>query len=99
MYAACNLDLLLIQLGKITSSAPAAANYLTAVYYELTDYVSEDETVKANSDLYTLEQMVADTETYDDESIGKQCAILLSNIIQFVVPVAEVNTFGYESGE
>ena len=92
MYADCYLELLMIQVGKITNSSAAGMNFGQTVLFTLMETYQD-----SVGNLYDLNVAAADYEDEDDDySIGLLLGYVFSENMQWTVPTFKVNEFGGE---
>ena len=90
MYADCYVELLLIQMGKITNNSAAAGNFLQTVAISLYETY-----IETTGNLFTLNELIAAGGT--DKEIGFQLGVVVQETFQWTVPTFKVNEFGVES--
>ena len=90
MYADCYLELLMIQLGKISSSSAAGMNFAQTIWITLYQTYGESEGY-----LKELNDLAASyTDSSNDEELGWYCGKVFSENLQWVVPTFKVDEFG-----
>ena len=100
VFNGCNVDLLLIQLGKISRSTGAATNVLTTIGFEIYQYYFGDETTQQETSMYQLEQVFAQTSDDETENAalalqkGKKLATFLGTLLQYEIPTFVVDAYG-----